>query len=118
MFTPSFSLFFLSITGCFNEEPSFDDLVQKDELFYERASNEIYSGRATSVHSNGQNKWQGTFKDGQIQGTVHQWYEDGQQQSVANYKEGKLHGQQLEWYEDGRQKKESNYKMGVRHGVK
>jgi protein SCO1/2 len=52
-------------------------------------------------YSNGRVRRIAEYRDGQLDGTVRQWYESGTVMSVLRYRRGLSEGEQRQWYESG-----------------
>ena len=65
-----------------------------------------------SYHSNGQKKFEGSFKDGKLNGLCTSWYENGQKETEGKYKVGEGYGLWNIWYENGQKKSEATFKDG------
>ena len=72
-------------------------LVWKDGLYYASDSEEPYNGEAVSHYENGQKMYEGTYKDGKLDGFWTNWYENGQKESEATVKDGKEDGKRTAW---------------------
>ena len=54
----------------------------------------------------------GTFKDGELDGLVTEWYRNGQKKSEETYKDGKeIEGTEWHYYENGQKKEEVTYRI-------
>ena len=73
---------------------------------------EPFTGKNLCKYENGQNKVEGNYKDGKLDGKWTWWHENGQKWSEINFKEGKPDGKWTEWDENGQKQKENNYKDG------
>ena len=56
--------------------------------------------------------WEGTYKDGKVDGLWTHWHESGQSGSKKRFKDGKQDGLWTEWYENGQKRWEENYRDG------
>ena len=92
-------------------------LVEKDSLMYAPDSDKPYSGEVVSYYSNGQKEYEGTFKDGKLDGLHTNWYENGQKENELTYKDGKKEGLWTNWDENGQKSGEVTYKDGKRDGL-
>ena len=64
----------------------------------------------TGYYSNGQKKYECTYKDGKLQGLTTWWYENGQKHVERTYKDGKLDGLLTMWYKNGQKEEELTFK--------
>ena len=97
---------------------NFDDLVEKDGLYYEINSDVPFTGevigsvvvnfkngKAEGEHlryyKSGQLKFKGIYKDGKEEGEHLTYYEKGQLRLKGNYKDDKLEDEYLTYYENG-----------------
>ena len=110
--TPILLLVFLFPSLALSEEVTFDDLVNRDGLFYKKDTDIPFSGKVTiggkdpyqeegtykkglregpfvSFHNNGQLKYKGSYKDGKVEGAWEEYYDKGQLMYKGNYKDGK-----------------------------
>ena len=99
------------IVGC-SKTIDVDKLVERGGLLYEVNSDKPFSGEGVSYYSNGQKKWEATYKDGERDGLSTTWYENGQKWLEGTYKDGELDGKFTEWYENGKKKEEITWKDG------
>ena len=67
-------------------------------------------------YSNGNQKFEGVYAVGLLQGNCKQWYTDGKLESEVSYKNGKKDGLIKEWYSNGNQKFEGVYAVGLLQG--
>ena len=102
-----FSLLLTSIS--WSEDVDWNDLVIRDGLYYEKFSNEPFTGKVTGLN-------QGKMKGGKEKGEWLMYRASGQLQFKHNYKDGKLDGEWLWYHENGQLKSKSNYKDGKRVG--
>ena len=68
-------------------------LVWKDGLYYASDSEEPYNGEAVSHYENGQKMYEGTYKDGKLDGKWTYWRENGQKSWENTFKDGKKIGE-------------------------
>ena len=96
-----FSLLLTSVS--WSKDIDFNDLVKRDGLWYEKFTNEPFTGKTTGLK-------QGKVKDGKKDGLWETYYEDGKLSSNRNYKNGKRDGLWETYYEDGQLSRKFNYK--------
>lgn len=78
----------LVFTSCSSERVHIDDIQENREtemLFYQ---GKPFTGIAYDVYSQGQLKFEGTYKDDMLNGLARRWYENGQLQSEGTFKDG------------------------------
>jgi len=64
----------------------------------------------TDFYKNGQKKFEGSFKDGEMDGLSTTWYENGQKSSQYHMKDGKFNGLHTGWYDNGQKSFQSHMK--------
>ena len=90
----------LLIVGC--SKPIDDEsLIDRGGVKYQQDSQKPYSGKVFRLYDTGENKNEGIYKDGKLEGLFTQWYENGQKKGEGKYKNGKGNGLQTDWYENG-----------------
>ena len=62
------------------------------------------------TEANGKKRWEGTFKNGKLNGLYMEWYMDGQKMIEVTYKNGKEDGLVSSWYSNGQKKDIQIYK--------
>ena len=92
-------------------------LIERDGVLYNRDTNKPHSGHSVSYHQNGQKSYEGTYKDGELDGLFTYWYENGQMREEETYKDGELDGLSTTWYENGQKEGEGNLKDGESDGL-
>ena len=65
----------------------------------------------------GNQKFEGSFKNGIQEGLTKEWYTDGKLESECNYKNDEKDGLCKKWYSNGNQKFECNFKNGKKEGL-
>ena len=91
---------------------NWNEIVERDGLFYHIDTNELVTGIVESFHENGRLKRRGNFKDGEQDGLWESYRENGQLSSTTNYKDGELDGLSEFFDEDGNLTKTETYKDG------
>ena len=96
-----------------------DELINKGTkespiMYFE---GKLFTGVAFDVYSEGQLKFEGTYKDGKEDGLYQYWYENGQLRFKVTSKDGKEDGLFQYWYENGQLKFERTYKDGKKNGL-
>jgi len=77
----------LILIGC-SSGIEYDDLDQRNGVYYRKDTNEIYSGPVISYHPNGQIDYEGTYKDGKRDGPYKYYFENGLLYYEETYKNG------------------------------
>ena len=93
-----------------SKDVDYNDLVKRDGLYYEKFSNDPFTGKVTG-------RMQGNYKDGKREGEHLGYFENGQLSYKGNYKDGKKEGEHLYYYESiGQLWSKINYKDGKYEG--
>ena len=126
---------FLTLPALVSAETiSFDDLVERNDLYYKKFSDVPFTGKVDGriqgiikrgkrqglwleYHENGQLRRKENYKDGKLHGLAEKYHENGQLESKGNYNDGKLHGLTEWYYKNGQLEAKANYKDGKRHGL-
>jgi hypothetical protein len=87
----------------------------KDEKGNDIAT-EIWHGKATGFHENGNTSWEGEYRDGQREGDYTSWSDNGTKTGRATYNHGLLQGKYTQWNHDGRKMREETYANGKLNG--
>mgnify|MGYP001242708587 CR=1 FL=1 len=72
-----------------------------------------YSQNLNSVlktYDTGEKWYEGSYKDGKVDGSYTFWYKNGQKSTERNYKNGKVEGLEYYWFESGQKYRELTYK--------
>jgi uncharacterized protein len=96
------SIFLFSCT----KEVDFDSLVERNGIKYKVNSKVGYSGKAVSIHENGQLGLKCSYVNGYLEGLYTEWFDNGQLKTEFIYKKGKKIGESTEWYRNGQLKSE------------
>ena len=136
------NLFFSSADKCLSDPKTWDNLVERKNLFFEKFNNSPFSGKIEVYWPNGHLKENGVIKDGKkdklweyyhkngkpreieffnlglLNGTREQYGSGGQLYIKATYKDGELDGPwiYIDPY-DGWLYKKGQYKMGKKTGI-
>ena len=102
-----FTLLLTSVS--WSENVDYDDLVTRDEIYYEKFSNKPFTGKTTG-------RIKGKIIDGKREGEILYFYDNGLLKIKTNYKYGKVEGKWLEYYESGQLHYEGNYIDGELNG--
>ena len=131
---------YLLILSCFlftsvgwSKDVSYDDLVERDGLYYEKFTDVPFTGNVVGqiqlkiikgkregeyliFYESGQLSGKGNFIDGKQEGQSFIYYESGELKNKANWIDGKLEGEALMYYKDGLILEKRNYKDGKQDG--
>ena len=80
-------------------------MVWRDGLFYEVNSETPFTGAAVSKYENGRKAYEGTLKDGKLDGPGNWWHENGQKKGEVINKDGEIVSGTW-WDEEGNEIKE------------
>jgi len=102
----------LTVTSCTEplKDVEYDNLVTRGGVFYEKFSNEPYSGRTTG-------DWQGQIVAGLWQGNVAVYRPDGTLWWEIPFKKGIRDGEYKAWCHNGNIQTQFKYKNGKRDGL-
>ena len=101
----------LLIVGC-SKPINENSLIDRNGVKYQQDSQKPYSGKVFRLYDTGENKNEGIYKDGKLEGLFTQWYENGQKEFERTYKDGKPDGLWTYWNDYGQKEWEGNYKDG------
>ena len=101
------SLFLTFIS--WSKDVDYDNLVERDGLWYEKFSDVPFSGYSKGLH-------QGKINEGKRDGQWLIYYKSGQLEYKLNYKNGKQHGEQLFFYENEQVNIKGTYKDNKKEG--
>ncbi|MDB3932951.1 hypothetical protein N9393_01315 [Luminiphilus sp.] len=127
------SLFLILLSACSEPTIDRDELVEREGIFYEKFSNEPYSGKTTgrtigkivegnyeggvlTYHENGQLESQQVIVRGVREGEFRGFDEEGNIELVTLVANGELNGQ-ARFFKEGELSEVITYKNGVRHGL-
>ena len=97
-------------TGCGSPEINFDDLVEREGVYYEKFTHEPFSGKVKGQSA-------GSLRKGKKDGIWRHYFEAGGLRSEDSYKGGVEHGPVTEWHENGNKRWEGTFKDGKLHGL-
>ena len=100
-----FTLLLNSIS--WSKDVDWKDLVKRDGLWYEKFTNEPFTGNSTGLK-------QGKVEDGKKDGEWFYYLENGQLHLKNTYKDGKKDGERLKYYDNGKLYRKGNYKKTVK----
>ena len=112
----------------------FDELVERDGLYYPKFSDVPFTGEITgtsqgslkngkkdgdwvSFHSNGQLSSKGNYKNGKKEGIWVTYWSTGQLWHSETHKNGKTEGDWVSYHPNGKVSFKGNYKNGKREGI-
>ena len=82
-----------------NEVTKFDDLVQRNKVFFKKFSNEPFTGRVSDK------TYEGYIQDGNVQGKWVEFYKNGKPKVIGNWRNGSGNGDFF-WYSESGYKTE------------
>ena len=89
----------LLIVGC-SKPINENSLIDRNGVKYQQDSQKPYSGKVFRLYDTGENKNEGIYKDGKLEGLFTQWYENGQKWFEVTYKDDELISSKC-WSDDG-----------------
>ena len=131
---PILLLVFLFPALALGEEVTWDDLVEREGLYYKNFSDVPFSGKITgskkgsfkngvmegpwvSYHENGQLLSEGAFKNGKTEGPWVLYYDNGRLSLKGTFKNGKYEGPWVFYYDNGQLEMKGDFKNGEREGL-
>ena len=109
LFKTLLTILFISLLSSPSWSVTADDLVYRNDLYYEKFTNVPFSGEVTGEE-------QGSFKNGKRNGAWVFYHQNGQLWYEGNYKNGKEEGAFISYSEYGQLSSKGNYKNGKREG--
>ena len=123
----------LSPSLSWSKDVNIEDLVKTDGLYYEKFTDEPFTGEVTGnqqgkiskgkregewliYHSNGQLEEDVNFKDGKKEGEYLRYSKNGKLYHKGNYKNDKIEGEYLIYYPNGQLRSKCNWKDGNLEG--
>ena len=94
-----------------------DEVVKRDDTYYEKFSNVPFSGSLESYHPNGQLKIIGEFSDGKKIGEWTEYYMNGIKKSQGQFARGKKDGAWMYYFLNANIKEKQVYKDGNKDGL-
>ena len=104
------TILFLSLLSSPSWSVSYDDLVQRDGVYYKKFSDVPFSGKVTGLRN-------GSIKNGKREGAWVLYFVNGQLMSKGNYKNGEMEGEWITYYWSSQLRYKGNYKNGKREGA-
>ncbi len=94
-----------------------DEVVKRDDTYYEKFSNVPFSGYIESYYPNGQLKIIGEFSDGKKVGEWNEYYMNGIKKSGGQFARGKKDGAWMYYYLNANIKEKQFYNDGNKDGL-
>ena len=94
-----------------------DEVVQRDDTYYEKFSNVPFSGYLESYYPNGQLKVIGEFADGKKVGEWSEYYMNGIKKSEGQFARGKRDGAWMYYFLNANIKEKQFYNDGNKDGL-
>ena len=131
---PILLLVFLFPSLALSQEVTWDDLVEREGLYYKNFSDVPFSGKITgskkgsfkngvmegpwvSYHENGQLLSEGAFKNGKTEGPWVLYYDNGRLSMKGTFKNGKYEGPWVFYHNNGQLEMKGDFKNGDREGL-
>ena len=116
IFGPIFALVLLFPSLALGDPVDWDDLVERDGLYYEESSDVPFTGEMVGYHYNGQLWMKGDYKDGKEDGPWVYYHDNGQLSSEGDYKDGKQDGPWVYYHENSQLWMKGDLKDGKKDG--
>ncbi len=104
------SIFLFSIQLFSQKIVKYEDLEERDGLFYEIGTNTTFTGKCITTYPNGKLGMGGDIKDGLRNGEWIWFYENGNKKRYCAYKNGLKDGPSIYYYKNGQKKSEIIFK--------
>ena len=104
------TILFISLLSSPSWSKSYDELVKREGLYYQRFTDVPYTGKVFG-------KNQGSFKNGEYDGAWVSYYKDGQLDYKGNYKNGEKDGAWVSYHNNGSLNYKGDYKNGEKDGA-
>jgi len=105
----------LAFSSCATKKVNFDQLQDRNGLFYMVNDNEPFTGEIISYVS-GRIEFEGEVKNGLKEGLWIYYYANGQKEMEGMYKDGLKEGTWSYWAENGEQEDQEVFKLGNQLG--
>mgnify|MGYP000232776340 CR=1 FL=1 len=105
-----FTILFISLLSSPSWSVTLGDLVERNDLYYEKFTDVPFSGKVTGSE-------QGSFKNGVKEGSWLWYFSTGQLAQQGNYKNGNWDGAWVTYYISGNLSQKSNYKDDMYEGA-
>ena len=103
------TILFISLLSSPSWSVSLYNLVEREDLFYQKFSNIPFTGETTG-------DIQGSIKNGMFEGAWVYYHDNGQLQAKVNYKNGKREGAIVVYFKSGQLRNKGTFKNGKREG--
>ena len=110
LFKTLLTILFISLLSSPSWSVTGDDLVYRNDLYYEKFTNVPFSGEVTGQE-------QGSFKNGKRDGAWVFYWSNGQLESKGNFEHGKREGHWVFYWSSGELSYKGNYENGFREGA-
>ena len=90
---------------------------KREGIYYAPNENIPFTGKAVDFHPNGQQRWEGNYVNGKLNGLLTTWRDNGQKSSEYHTVDGKLNGLSTGWFENGQKWYEHHYVDGEFDGL-
>ena len=104
------TILFISLLSSPSWSVTFDDLVERDGLYYEKFTDVPFSGKVTG-------KEQGSFRNGEREDAWISYWDNGQLRSKGNWKNNKREGVWFNYLDNGTLDSEGNFTNGINEGT-
>ena len=91
-------------------------LIEKEGLFYNQKTNELYTGEIAKYYKNGKKYTSRNYLKGKKNGSHYFWHPNGQIGGIENWNEGKRSGEWKSWYKNGQIKSQGKSRNGLDEG--
>ena len=114
--------FYLYIFIIIFSKPAFSEIInennlfKREGLFFNKFTNELFTGSVEFKYKNGKIRSRGSFKMGKEEGYWEDYNEDGSFFSKGNYINGKPHGNFKFYHENGILEEEGDFIFGIKTG--
>lgn len=89
---------------------SMDDLVKRDNLYFEKFTNTPFTGQVD------EGLFRGKISKGLREGEWFSYYKDGQLRNRSNWLDGRKDGKWISYHENGQRREKGSYKTGLKFG--
>jgi len=117
MIKPLLILSVIFIASCSPKEVHLDQLVERQDVFFEINSETPFTGTIVNYHENGQLKSRSSVENGKDNGRADRYYENGQLSMTGNFKNGVLDGLEEMYYRNGQLNSVRNFSNGYLDGL-
>ena len=107
----------LLLGGCGEKEVNFEELEEREGIYYVSGSDTPHTGKSFTLNENGKKASERNFKAGKFDGPSVKWHKNGQKFLIGNFKDGKPDGPVVKWYANEQMMEEGNFKDGKPDGL-